>query len=229
MALSDNKPGALGVISTIGQSVKQGTVAEIKKTVENTVEQLSGKEKKEATPNQPTPEVIAAQTAQREQDNKAMLEAMYGPSTPQEKGEGESVKGKEADLKTQLGLGEKPNTTINPLEQMGLGQNNQSTASVSEQLNFNPAPVKTPEEQQKLQQLQNQLHSEYYQKLTNPQKPAETEERQKEQQEESENAADRMARLEREDQIVEQKKKEKQKPLDVENANNIEKNRGSSG
>lgn len=162
MALSDNKPGVMGAIGNIGQVVKQGTVAEVKKTVENTVEQLSGKEKKETALNKPTQEA-------REKENKAMLEAMYGPSTP----------------------------------------------------------AKTPEEQQQMVQLKNQLHGEYYQTLTQPQKPADTEQRQKEEQEEHENTADRMARLEREDQIEDQKKQEKQQPINTEP--NIEKNRGSSG
>ena len=210
----------LGVVGTLGSAVKQGTVAEVKKIVENTVEQLSGKEKKETAPNQPTQEA-------REKDNKAMLEAMYGPSKPAETAPVPKPAEKAVDLKTQLGFGEKPNTTVNPLEQIGMGQSSAPTASVSEQLNLNPAPVKTPEEQQQMAQLKNQLHSEYYQKFTTPQKPADTEERQKEEQEAHENAADRMTRLEREDQIEEQKKKEKQQPINTEP--NIEKNRGSSG
>lgn len=218
MSLSDQKTGVLGTIGNLGEQVKSGAVSEVKKVVQNTVEQLGvQKEKKEGVADMSaSPEMVA----QQEQDKKAMLDALYGPSKPVEKG-------KEADLKTQLGFGEKQTTTANPLEQIGMGKSSIPTASVSE--NLNPQPVKTPEEEQKLTELKGQLHNEYYQKLTTPQTAPETEERMDEAREEQENAQQRMDRLRQEDLQEQQEKKEKQQPLDVVNAQNMEKNRGSSG
>lgn len=68
-------------------------------------------------------------------------------------------------------------------------------------------PGKTPEEIQQMMALRQQLHGEYYQKLTHPVK------RQEEAQEEQERAAERTERLKMEDLQEEQKKKEKAKPL----------------
>jgi len=240
--ISDQKPGVMGAISNIGQTAKQAVVSDVKKTIENSIEQISGKEKAEQA-QASSEAAVAAQTA-KEKENQAFIEAMYGPSKPLDEGQGSRGKGKAVDLKTQLGFGGKPDTSgtlgqqlgvsiegaqnsANPLEQIGMGKSNTTSATASEQLNFTPAPPKTPEQQQQIATMKNQLQSEYYQKLTTPQTAPDTEERLKEKQEEQENAADRMARLGHEDDIEDQKKKEKQQPLSEEP--NIEKNRGSSG
>ncbi len=236
--ISDNKPGVIGAIGNLGQSVKQATVTEVKKTVENTVEQLGVKERKEGAPDAAA---VAQAEAMRKQQSKDVANWLYGtseetPSTPltpapvEQKSDAKAV-----DVKTQLGFGEKPQNTANVTEQLGFKTETPNTTTVNpleqitDQLNFNPAPTKTPEEQQKAAQLRQQLHSQYYQRLTTPQKPAETEERMKEAQEEQETKEQRMERLKNEDLQEEQKKKEKQQPLAVDQAQNMEKNRGSSG
>lgn len=78
---------------------------------------------------------------------------------------------------------------------------------------------KTPEEQQKLIQLRNQLHQQYYQSLTAREKT----------QEEVERPQERVERLEQQD--LQKKEEEKQKkPILVDKAERaIEANRGASG
>ncbi len=244
-----DKPGVLGSIGNLGQSVKQGAQKEIKRTVENTMEQLSGKERKPASPagGEVAPDAAQAE-ALRKQQSQETANWLYGVSTPAESGPTAASTEKKAegkgDLKQQLGFEQKightataaeqigikkdiPNTTqANPFEQI-MGKSALKTATASEQLNFVPASTKTPEEQQQLAKQKQELHNQYYQGLTTPRKQPETEERMEEAREEQENAQQRMERLKQEDLQEEQKKKEKQKPIDTEP--NIEKNRGSSG
>lgn len=66
---------------------------------------------------------------------------------------------------------------------------------------------KTPEEQQKILQLRNQLHSQYYQRLTTSQP------RPEEARKDQESASDRMERLKMEDLEEKKKKEEKKKPI----------------
>ncbi len=88
----------------------------------------------------------------------------------------------------------KPEQTNNPQQQLAT---NMTAAN----------PEKTPEELQKMISLRQQLHGEYYQKLTTAQK------RPEEAQEDQERAAERVERLGMEDLQETQKKKEKAKPL----------------
>jgi predicted transcriptional regulator len=246
-SLSD-KPGVLGVVGSLGNAVKQGATNEVKKTVKNTLEQLDlggAKENKEklvetGAPVGPTPDELKKQSQEAVNwlYGTSSTESVTPPPAPKVEGQ--------ADLKQQLGIElknpntanaaeqfgikkDQPHTTANPLEQVGLGQSNQVTASATEQLNFNPAPALTPEEAQKQQQLKSQLHNEYYQRLTNPQKAPDTQERQKEAQEEQETAQQRMDRLHQEDLQKKKEDDEKKQPIAVDQAQNAEKNRGAMG
>lgn len=234
MALSD-KPGVLGSIGTLGTAVKQATTQEVKRTIENSAEQLGMKEKKEGAPA--TPDMAAAQEAAKKQSQE-VANWLYGgssetspaPTAPEKKPEAAI-----ADIKAQLGLETKPTNTANAVEQLGLGTDTKPTASVTQQLGIDSSKPLTPAQQQ----LQNRLHQNYYapinqdyhQKLNNPQLQSDTEERQKEAQEEQETPQQRMERQMQEDLIKKKEEEEKKKQIDpaVDMTHNMERNRGSSG
>jgi hypothetical protein len=238
MSIADQKPGVIGAIGTVGQAVTQGVQKEVKKTVKNSLEQLTGKERKEMAPGATAIEAAQAEAAKK-QHSQDVTNWLYGPSaeTPPVPAQAEQKpEGKAIDIKTQLGFGEKPQQAENLAGQLGLKTEPHTNnvpinplEQVSAQININPTPPKTPEEQQKAAQLKQQLHNEYYQRLTTPQKPPETEERMEEAREKQETAAQRMERLEQEDLQKKQEEAEKKKPISVDQAQNMEKHRGSSG
>jgi hypothetical protein len=238
MSIADQKPGVIGAVSTIGQTVAQGVKKEIKTVAKNSLEQLTGKERKEMAPEAATIQAAQAEAAKK-QHSQDVANWLYGPptETPPLPVQAEpKSEGKAFDVKTQLGFGEKPQHAENLVGQLGLKTAPHNTSEtinpleqISTQININPTPPKTPEEQQKTAQLKQQLHNEYYQRLTTPQKPPETEERMEEAREKQETAAQRMERLEQEDLQKKQEEAEKKKPIAVDQAQNMEKHRGSSG
>lgn len=233
-SLSD-KPGIVGTIGTIGQAATTSVKNEVKRTIENSAEQLGMKEKKEGAPSAPDAATIQAQEAARKQQSQDVANWLYGttpeappaPAIPEKKPEAQI-----ADIKAQLGLEQKPVNTANVVEQLGMAPdpNAKPTATLTDQLNFMPSPTLTPEEQQKKQKLTQELHNDYYQRLITPPKAPETEERMKEAQEKQETPQERMERQMQEDLKKKQEEAAK-KQLDpgVEMAHNMEKNRGSSG
>ena len=248
--INDSK---LGVIGTLGTVVKQGAAAEVKKTVTNTIEQLSGnrKENKEKLA-ETSPQVSYLDQEKLKKESKETVDWLYGTTSqetppapiaaekkPPARNAMQGVAGGEteaADAKQQLGLEQKSQNSANLVEQLGIAQKPQQSASLADHLGVGGAQL-TPKEQAKQQQLKNRLHQDYYQRirqdyhqsLNNPQKQSDTQERQKEAQEEQETQQQRMERMKMEDLQKKQEEEEKKKPVAVDMAQNMEKHRGSSG
>lgn len=98
-------------------------------------------------------------------------------------------------------------------ELYGASKSSETPANLPKEVQQAQTP-KSLEEQQKMQGLRQQLHGEYYQKLTTPIK------RQEEAQKEQERASERVERLEMQDLQKKQEDDKKKKPIAVTNAAN---------
>lgn len=76
-SLSD-KPGVIGAIGTLGQAATQSVKQEVKKTIENSAEQLGMKERKEGAPDAAA---LAQQEALKKQQSQEAVSWLYGTSS----------------------------------------------------------------------------------------------------------------------------------------------------
>lgn len=153
------------------------------------------------------------QTPQGTDETKKVVDFLYGAQKDEVPKDGKVSKVSKGD--ESVGAGIKDALGIDTSKKEHFGVRDQTGIS-----DLTKGQEKTPEEQQKLAQLRNTLHQEYYQKTFNRPKPQEERQAEKVEKEEKEEEQKKL--------VVEEKKKKK--PIAVHRAENkIEKFRGASG